>query len=466
MKANANLTVMMAIVMGMVACKKSDQPDPKPEPTPIETVSLSITELKAKSTGESVTLTEANKLFKVKGVVVSDNGDNGKNIDAKTAVLVQEDNSVGIVVNFDAAHSFVTGTEVEIGVSNQKLVNKNGEIVLDAIPLDSAKTTASSKVITPKETTISAINDNKAAWNGTLVSIAATAYSSADGKYKGTLTITDVSGTISSEVLAGASFENNNLLQSVSKVTGIVRVVGETAFLNVRNLSDLVIGNISSVITEDFTVWINANTTSNGSYSIKASNGHASLQVPVSAFDPSFTDANKKYPLLVNPHIAAQGVNGYLLTERFLSPGLKTVTVTFAASTAKALIPYRELTGLSAPSFIPAEFDPSKDVVKIGFSVGRNNESRPIHQSVPIFESAEFKEVGKWYTVKFNVPTREELIAAGATEAVADNIIGAIAANPQIGIFNLSTRSTGLGENGITPFLSAPIIIDKIVYGY
>lgn len=235
------------ILLGFAACKKNG-PDPEPKPDPVKVVNLSITELKARSTAASVTLGEEGKLLKVKGVVISDK--EAANIDAKTAVITQDDNAAGIVVNFAATHNLPLGTEVEISVSNQKLVQQNGEIVLDAIPLDSATTKAANKTVTPKEATIAGINTNKAAWNGTLVSLGAGTFNGS-GQYNGALSYVAEGESIKSLITNDATFKGTHYPALVNGLTGIVRISGEEVFLNIRNTTDVKHPE-TFIIVEDF----------------------------------------------------------------------------------------------------------------------------------------------------------------------------------------------------------------------
>jgi hypothetical protein len=233
---NAKFCLFLAAITltGLMACKK-DKQDTAPAQK-VETVNMSITDLKAKSTSAAVTLTETGKLFKVKGIVISDKI--GKNIDAKTAVIAQADNAAGIIVNFTAAHNLSLGDEVELGVSNQKLVQQNGEIILDGIPVDSAKTTATGKTVTPKQTTIADIISNKAAWDGTLVALGEGMFTGT-GKYHGTLTYTIGTASIQSEIAGGAAFENTDYPGLTTGLTGIVRATKDGVLLNIRNTADV-----------------------------------------------------------------------------------------------------------------------------------------------------------------------------------------------------------------------------------
>lgn len=246
MKANTNwklLLPMLLILVGIAACKKTN--NDTPTPPPVEVKSITITELRALSTGASVKVPDGRK---VKGIVISDAS--AKNIDAKTVVLQEATDKPGIVVTFDAAQNFATGDEVEVIISNQTLAQVNGEITLQNIPAANAKKTGTG-TITPRTTTIVDINTNKAAWNGTLVTIADGLFNGS-GKYTGTLTYASGNASIKSQVITGASFENADYPTIVSGLTGIIRIFGNDLFLNIRNTSDVGISSGSFIMVEDF----------------------------------------------------------------------------------------------------------------------------------------------------------------------------------------------------------------------
>jgi len=455
--------VAALLLAGFAACKKDD-PKPDPKPDPIETVNLTITELRAKSTAASVTIGETKKLFKVKGVILSDNSSTGKNIDAKTAVLVQENNAAGIIVNFTAAHSFAAGTEMEIGISNQKLEQVDGEIVLNAIPLDSAKSTASGKAIAAKETTIENILANKTALDGTLVKIAATELTSADGKFNGTLTLKDASGELTSQILSGASFSGDALLPSVSALTGIVRISGDKTRIDIRKVDDVVVGDITKVLVEDFdnltgsAVWIEQglpnklvssfSTTFSGSGWV-GSNWTFKYQGDKHN-DGSFTVKDKYYPYL----FPNNKTNGYISAENFTGElkGLKTIKITFAGSNATKLYGGDNIDGFDTYDLYTFKQGTDKLQIRMLFGNGLIEKLSP-----------QYDKLGEWYTVSFTVPTKAELIAAGMSESSADLLL-------EYGwfqIWNNSSPRTGV-VNGVDNVFATwqPILIQKVEFGF
>lgn len=244
MKTNTTwklMTLGFVLLLTIVACKKND---PAPKPQPEEVKIMTITELRALSTGASVKLPDGRK---IKGTVISDAA--SKNIDAKTVVLQEATDKVGIIITFDAAQSYSVGDELEVTVSNQILAQANGEIVLQDIPVANAKKIGTG-TITARTTTIADINANKKAWNGTLVSIGAGLFSGT-GKYTGTLAYTSESASIKTVISTGASFENTEYPALVNSLTGIVRISGNEVFINLRNKSDVKQSD-SFVLSEDF----------------------------------------------------------------------------------------------------------------------------------------------------------------------------------------------------------------------
>lgn len=242
MKNTLKLWILaLVMTLSVAACKKKDNPQPIP---PVEVKTITITDLRALSTGASVKVPDGRK---VKGVVISDAS--AKNIDVKTVVLQEATDKPGIIVTFDAAQTFALGDEVELTISNQTLAQVSGEIVLQNIPAANAKKTGTG-TITARTTTIADITTNKAAWDGTLVTIADGMFSG-NGKFTGTLTYGIGNGTIKSAIIGGAVFENTDYPALIPGLTGIVRVSGNDVFLNIRNAAD-VKQPASFVYVEDF----------------------------------------------------------------------------------------------------------------------------------------------------------------------------------------------------------------------
>lgn len=474
------LTLVM--ILSVAACKKKDGPDP--EPQPVEVKAVTITELKALSTSASVKVPDGRKF---KGIVISDAS--AKNIDSKTVVLQEATDRPGLVVNFDASQTFAIGDEVEVIASNQTLAQVNGEVVLQNVPTANAKKTGTGAV-TARTTTIADITTNKAAWNGSLVTINATELSSTDSKYKGTLTLKDASGTINTVVLAGASFENINLPASVSKVTGIVRLNGNNVQINLRTTGDVVAGAITGIVTESFEeikdlkgVAISPSnsmtigefetgfTTKVGKWA-KIDQLDPVYLLKGDFYDAAFLNGNRNYLYMPYTYDQLVGSLFHIASNFENNKGLKSVDITFSGTTA-AKIQFSN----SPASNIVFITDQNLQIAVLPVLPGNKNLIGSSEWGTwPYIESGEdlseaeyailnklvtvspiYKTIGQWHTFQYTLPTKQELIDKGVSEANADKFI----ANPQIRILNQSSE-----RRTPTPGKLSPIIFDKITFKY
>ena len=82
----------------------------------------------------------------------------GNNLNNKNIYL--QDGSAGILVRFDAVHSFNLGDQVEIVVSDVELYEYNKLLELNNVPLPNAVLKSTNNVITPRVATIAEINTN------------------------------------------------------------------------------------------------------------------------------------------------------------------------------------------------------------------------------------------------------------------------------------------------------------------
>ncbi len=207
---------------------------------------ISIADLKAKlASGESV---ELSKAIKIKGIVISDA--DGKNIDAKTAVLQEASDKGGIILQFAANHSLKAGDEAEVTVSKLTLAKVDGELTVKDIPVANAVKTGTG-IITPKATTAVNVIANAATLDGTLVTLGAGNFAGGDGKYTGTLQYSDETGSVSSVVADGAAFINTSYPALTTGLTGIVRVKGTEVQVNLRKADDAV-SKEGYIMVEDF----------------------------------------------------------------------------------------------------------------------------------------------------------------------------------------------------------------------
>lgn len=503
MKTNTNwklLLPMLLILVSVAACKKSN--NDTPTPSPVEVKSITITELRALSTGASVKVPDGRK---VKGIVISDAS--AKNIDTKTVVLQEATDKPGIVVTFDAAQTFAVGDEIELTISNQTIAQVNGEITLQNIPTANAKKTGTG-TITPRSTTIADINTNKAAWNGTLVSIADGLFNGS-GKYAGTLTYASGNANIKSQVISSASFENTDYPTIVSGLTGIIRISGDDIFLNIRGTSD-VKASASFVVVEDFsgatpsiysflrTIATNQlvynlplNTAFTTKYGTKLGEWIGSKGLPYnqtlgtsstniikniasgsSDVDASFLTPNKNYfcimpyastalfEQLIDPSSTRFGTewsnfSGSISLYRGsgsddLLKGIKSVTVVLAGSKMQ-LAEFDPTSAITTNVTYNANFDTQKD----GFSVNLYT-----NKLEKIDASAVFHNQGLWQTVKFD-NFNSKLSALDVDGGGRRNLFLTFASTAnQRGTFSI-------GRAGATSVIAgSPIIIDKIIFEF
>lgn len=476
-----HLLLLTAIAVGFAACKKSD-PEPQPA-VPVEAVSLSIEDLKKLSTTASVTINEENKIFRIKGIVISDK--DAKNIDAKTVVLQEGDGKPGIIINFAAAHNFALGDEVQVGVSNQKLEQVNGEIVLNAVPLDSISKTGTGTITARTATAAEITNTNNAAvWNGTLVTLSEGTFSGSNGAFSGTLTYTDATGTVNSTVQSDASFQGDYYPLNVKNLTGIVRINGDEVRVDLRRVSDAESVNAYTLI-EDFQ---SLDAVSGVGAFVTLPSGKWDLVnqsniVVVGGLDADkgFLEAGRKYLYTPYPQLVLGGKSGgvtpHLAPAGFPDPddfhskleGLSSISATFAGS---LITSFPEELTTNPPSgsrwnagWTFRAFNPSSDYYAVTFEV------------VPpagnftgnYYAVARFTDLGQFHTVTFTIPTTKEELEQWINDNGQwwdDEAINAFVANPakQIKLFfNSSSRSSGYGTG---QQMGTPMIIQKIEFGY
>lgn len=480
-----HILLALTVMVSVTACKKDKKSDPAPPP-PVNAITL--TALKALSTGASVRVSDNTK---ISGVVISDVSN--KNIDPKTVILQDPASQTGIIIIFDAAQTFALGDQVEVNISNQTLAQVNGEIELTNVAAANAKKTGTG-TITAKAATAADITTNKAAWDGTLVSIASAdlALTGGNGKYSGTLTIANSTGTLTSNVLAGASFENTAYPVSVSSITGIVRTSGNDIRIDIRKPADVVTGTVTRLVTEDWTnlalntpfdkrvTWdlydAGPWTTAAGAWN----SGAQAYFFPGSQFDADFTAAGKSYVYMIEqqPPFPTSSIYGTLSNNFTNLAGLKQVSVTFAGSKMngdKLFTPFTNTTYTGANkvlwySVLP--FDASKDYFQIAIVpyyinsvlINPTNSANPAAAALAYLTSAKYTQTGKFSTVTWTLPTKDQLVAAGVSSSDADNWL----TNPTFAIVNLSTRTTLTldNTNHIAGGVYAPILIDKVVLGF
>jgi hypothetical protein len=451
-----SLTLSLALMVTSCGSKKSD---PTPTNPPAGVTSIAISDLKKLSTAATVVLPDGKQIT---GVVISDV--TNKNIDAKTVVLQEATGKSGIVINFAEAQAFAPGDNLTVNVSKQTLAQVSGEIVLNNVPAENAKKTGTGTILTQK-ITAGDVAKNAAALDGTLVTLPAGSFTGGGGKYSGSLTYTDASGSVKSLVLAGASFENKAYVLSADSLTGIVRVSGTDSRVDIRNTGDVYSG-ITKTISEDFSTavvsGVNFTTTPTGNWLFGA-NGDAGGYLITPLSGDSFLKAGSKYMYLTNTGATGVPVNirqtANLLTTGYEGQlsGLKNISVTFAGSNFSGTFPY------DFPNTNPRPFDPAKD--KSGVAVYLCTPGDGENVAVEI-GSASYGDAGVLHTFNVKIPGNvQELQALFIAEGLS-NDEAVLYSNDifnygkiVVGFVTISTnRDTDNASNG-------PVVITNLGFG-
>jgi hypothetical protein len=456
-----HILLALTIALCIVSCSKDKKTTPTPAPVLQE---ITFEDLLKLSTGTSVKV-PANT--KITGIVISDISN--KNIDPKTIVLQEATGKAGIVVTFTAAQKFALGDQVDVNISGQTLAQVNGEVELTNIPANNATKSGTGTII-PAVTNAAAIIQNATAMDGTLVTIPATGFSGASANYTGTLTVTDSTGTLSSAILVGATFQDTAYPASLSSLTGIVRISGTTVYVDLRNKADAVVGAITKIITDNFTNLISKYTgtaaqpgdflyegftdnVSTGS-GWSATAGGTLYLFPGSQYDAGFTEPGRNYLYMVSAADQSNllvGATFYcdLIAFKWSNlQNLKQVSVTFAGSNMSG-------GGLSIGNVVP--FNPATDYFQIAVVsiMGNYTETLPLIQT-----SAKYTSAGQFHTFTYAYPTKAQLLALGASPDQMEQVL----LRPLIQIVNMSQRS-GAPYNQLN-LINAPIVIDKVVFGF
>jgi hypothetical protein len=192
------------------------------------TTVMNISDLRALYTG---TTTAAPDGRRITGVVISDRTTN--NINSQNLVLQQGDNLSGILVRFDAPHSFNLGDSIDVNVSQQELSTFNGLLQVNQVPLSYAALRATGKTINPRVATIAQINTNFATWESTLVQVNNFVLSGG-ATYSGSLTMND-GATIILFTSSAASFAGQTAPANVASLKGYLTIFGTTKEISIRN---------------------------------------------------------------------------------------------------------------------------------------------------------------------------------------------------------------------------------------
>ena len=203
------------------------------------TTLMNIDELRSLYAG-SVTYAPIGK--RITGIVISDRSTN--NLNNQNIYIQQGNGLAGICIRFTAAHSFDLGDSINVNVTGQELSEFNGLLQLNNVPLAYATRVATGKAITPRTATFAAIQTNFRAWESTLVRIVniTSLVGGTSGRWGGSVTMTDATGTLISFTSTTATFASNSFPSTADSFVGYLTPFNTTRQIALRNLSDVVAG--------------------------------------------------------------------------------------------------------------------------------------------------------------------------------------------------------------------------------
>ena len=168
----------------------------------------------------------------ITGVVISDFASG--NTTGRNAFL--QDGTAGIVVRFDADHSFPLGQEITINMANTDLSEFNGLLQLNA-NLSDATDQGVGTMPAARVATVAEINANQDAWEATLVEISNATFSGAS-TYNGALDVSDGTGSIVHFTRSAATFSGDAIPANAVTITCVVTDFNAPNIF-IRNLSDV-----------------------------------------------------------------------------------------------------------------------------------------------------------------------------------------------------------------------------------
>ncbi len=157
-----------------------------------------------------------------------------------------QDGTAGMLIRFDATHTFAVGTLLEIKVSGNELSTYTGVLQINKIPLGNASVIGTGSV-TPRIATIADINANFAdtinidTWEGQLVKINNVTITGT-GTYNGTSganTLNDGTGSLTLYTASSATFKSDPYPTGTVSVTGILTEYNGTIEILIRDVNDV-----------------------------------------------------------------------------------------------------------------------------------------------------------------------------------------------------------------------------------
>ncbi len=170
----------------------------------------------------------------IKGIVISDRNTgqfNNRN-------LVIQNGEDGIVIRFDAPHSFDLGTELQITVTDRELSEYNNLLQVNNVPLLNAVNLGQKPLPQPKELTIAQLLADNNTYESTRVIIKG-ATLSGGSTWAGSITVDDGTGTIDIFTFNNASFSGDPVPSGTVDVTAIVSQYQDNAQLVINGPGDV-----------------------------------------------------------------------------------------------------------------------------------------------------------------------------------------------------------------------------------
>ncbi|ASZ12462.1 hypothetical protein CK934_16610 [Chitinophaga sp. MD30] len=454
------------------ACNKTTAPDLSP--VRFGTKVVSIAQLKALSTGQTVKIPDGTDGKQIVGVVISDK--TGKNIDPNTIVLQSEGtDTAGIVINFDSIAPFTLGDRLSINVSGQQLVNQQGEILVSKVPLSQVQYMGKG-YIKMYSTTANDLVKNADKWNGTLVTLYDGAFINGNGKYDGTLTFkeTDSTQVIKSTILSGAEFEHTAYPEGINTITGIFRTNGKDHFVQIRTAADVTSSTITRIVTDNMIglgitrygryYWEQPYLYDGGKFETTdfryTTNGQTAYTQPYSA-DAGILSPGRSYLHLLNyapPEYYSSRSQCNIENQGSLQ-GLKELRVSFIGSAVTGVLGSSE-----ADTITVRPFNPAVDSFRLYLEFTNNGYLVNLGPAASQYSIA-YKQTGKIYTAVFRIPTRHEMMKYAPIDDpnYAVSVSNWLAA-PGFNITNFSTRTDTDPNSWYEGY--APVVITKIEYAF
>jgi hypothetical protein len=209
-----------------------------PVPPPPAATMTTISNIRSQFTGSGTTVSGS---YKITGVVISDA--TFQNLNSQNVVI--QDATGGIVVRFDATHSFALGDSIVVNVTGQSLSEYNGLLQVGgtspSVPL-AYGTKVGTGTITPRVVTAADLIANMAgteSWESTLIKINNATFSTTT--FTTATNVVDATGTILLYTDCSGTFQATFANAAIPAGTSITAIVSEFngLQLNARSPNDV-----------------------------------------------------------------------------------------------------------------------------------------------------------------------------------------------------------------------------------